>query len=202
MSKTEWKAGTMLYPLPVVLVSCGADDSEFNLFTVSWTGTICSNPPMCYISVRPERHSYGIIKKNMAFVINLINKDLVFATDWCGVKSGREFNKFQETKLTPVMSKNVAAPYVNESPLSIECEVTQIIPLGSHDMFIAKVVAVQSDNKYLDIETNEFSLEKAGLVSYTHGAYYQQGKNLGRFGYSVMKKRTIKKMNRAKNLGK
>ena len=141
--KVEWKPGTLIYPLPAVMVSCGSTPEEYNILTISWTGTICTDPPMCYISVRPERHSYEIIKKNMSFVINLTTFDLGFATDWCGVKSGRNFNKFKEMGLTPVLSEKVLAPYIAESPVNIECKVIEIKKLGSHDMFLAEVVGVK-----------------------------------------------------------
>jgi len=137
--KQDWKPGTMIYPLPAVLVSCGSTEEEYNIITVAWAGTICTNPPMCYISVRPERHSYPILKRNMEFVINLTTRDMAFATDWCGVRSGRDYNKFQEMKLTPGKAKMVSAPIIEESPLCIECRVKEIISLGSHDMFIADV---------------------------------------------------------------
>ena len=138
--KQDWKPGTMIYPLPAVMISCGSTPEEYNIMTVAWTGTICTNPPMCYISIRPERHSYEIIKKNMEFVINLTTKDLSFATDWCGVRSGKDYNKFEEMNLTPGNAKIVNAPIIEESPLSIECKVKEIMALGSHHMFIAEVV--------------------------------------------------------------
>lgn len=186
--KKDWKPGTMIYPLPALLISCGADESEYNIFTVSWTGTICSNPPMCYISVRPERHSYPIIKKNMEFVINLTTKDLAYATDWCGVRSGRDHNKFEEMGLTPGKSSIVKAPYIEESPLSIECKAREVISLGSHDMFIADVVNVLADEKYIDPKTGLFQLEDADLLVYSHGFYHEMGPLIGKFGWSVQKK--------------
>lgn len=189
MSKIAWKPGTSIYPLPAVMVSMGKTPEEYNIITISWTGTINTNPPMCYISVRPERHSFNILKKNMEFVINLTTKDLTHATDWCGVKSGREFNKFEEMKLTPVKAQIVDAPLIEESPLSIECKVNRIIPLGSHHMFIADVVAVNADKKYLNKETGAFHFNSAGLISYTHGFYYKQGDEIGNFGFSVKKKK-------------
>lgn len=191
MSKQRiaWAPGTMIYPLPAVLVSCGSTEEEFNALTVSWVGTICSSPAMCYISVRPERHSYDIIKRNGEFVLNLTTEDMAFATDWCGVKSGREFNKFKEMNLTTAMADVVKAPIVLESPINIECKVKQIIPLGSHDMFIAEVVNVLVDEQYLDKETNEFKLSQAKLLAYSHGHYYKLGEEIGRFGWSVRKKR-------------
>ena len=185
--KTDWKPGTMIYPLPAVLVSCGATPEEFNVMTVSWTGTICSNPPMCYVSIRPERHSYDIIKRNMAFVINLTTLDLAFATDWCGVKSGRNFDKFKEMNLTPVLSDKVIAPYVVESPVNIECRVTEIKPLGSHDMFIAEVIGVKASEKFINPKTQALDLKRTVPLAYLHGKYYTVGEFLGKFGFSVEK---------------
>jgi len=187
--KKEWKPGTMIYPLPAVMISCGAEESEYNIMTVSWVGTLCTNPPMCYISVRPERHSYPILKKNMEFVINLTTKDLAFATDWCGVRSGKDYNKFSEMKLTPGKASVVKAPIIEESPLCIECRVREIIPLGSHDMFIADVVNVLADDKYINKETGAFELENADLLVYSHGFYHEIGKQIGKFGWSVQKKK-------------
>ena len=185
--KIDWKPGTMIYPLPAVLISCGSDPSEHNLLTIGWTGTICTNPAMCYISVRPERHSYNILKKNMEFVINLTTKDMAYATDWCGVRSGKDFNKFEEMKLTPGKASIVQAPIVEESPLCIECRVKEILPLGSHDMFIAEVVNVLADDKYLDPETGSFDMQKADLLAYSHGKYFTLGELIGKFGWSVKK---------------
>jgi len=187
--KQNWKPGTMIYPLPAVMISCGAEESEYNILTVSWVGTICTNPALCYISVRPERHSYPIIKKNMEFVINLTNKEMAFATDWCGVKSGKDFNKFKEMKLTPGKATVVKAPVVEESPLCIECKVKEIIPLGSHDMFISEVVNVLADEKYIDPQTGTFNMGKAELLAYSHGKYYELGEMIGKFGWSVKKKK-------------
>ena len=188
-SHVSWKPGTLIYPLPAVLISCGNTEEDYNLITISWVGTICTNPPMCYISVRPERHSYDIIKKNMEFVINLTNEDMAYATDWCGVKSGKDFNKFAEMKLTPVKGEKVAAPIVKESPLCIECKVKEIIKLGSHDMFIADVVNVQADSKYIDPVTETFKLSEAKLIAYSHGHYYNLGEEIGKFGWTVKKKK-------------
>ncbi|MBR6310701.1 MAG: flavin reductase family protein [Paludibacteraceae bacterium] len=187
--KQQWRAGTMIYPLPAVMVSCGASPEEYNIITVSWTGTVCSDPAMCYVSVRKERHSYDIIKRNMAFVINLTTEELARATDWCGVRSGRDYDKFKEMHLTPVMSDNVKAPLIAEAPVSIECRVKQIIPLGSHDMFLAEVVSVQIDEQYLDPLTGAFRLDKAKLLAYNHGHYYKIGDEMGKFGWSVQKKK-------------
>jgi flavin reductase (DIM6/NTAB) family NADH-FMN oxidoreductase RutF len=193
MTKISWKPGTSIYPLPAVMVSMGKTPEEYNIITISWTGTINTNPPMCYISVRPERHSFNILKKNMEFVINLTTKDLAYATDWCGVKSGREFNKFEEMKLTPGKAQIVEAPLIEESPLNIECKVNRIIPLGSHHMFMADVVAVNAEEKYLDKKTGAFHFNSAGLISYTHGFYYKQGDEIGNFGFSVKKKERWRK---------
>lgn len=187
--KHQWKPGTMIYPLPAVLVSCGSSPEEYNLFTVAWTGTLCTNPPLCYISVRPERHSYGIIRKNLEFVINLTTEDVAYATDWCGVRSGKEYHKFEEMKLTPVKAEYVSAPLIKEAPVSIECRVKEIIPLGSHDMFIAEVVNVQADDRYLNPDTQKFELDRALPLVYVHGEYFGLGKKIGKFGWSVEKKK-------------
>ncbi len=188
MGKIQWKPGTMIYPLPAVMVSCGSTPDEYNIITISWTGTINTNPPMCYISVRPERHSYGIIKRNKEFVINLTTKKLIYAVDWCGVKSGKKFNKFEAMKLTPAKAQVVKAPIIDESPVNIECKVKDIISLGSHDMFIAEVVNVLADEQYLDPETGVFKLFESIPIAYSHGFYYELGKMIGRFGFSVKKK--------------
>jgi flavin reductase (DIM6/NTAB) family NADH-FMN oxidoreductase RutF len=187
--KISWKPGTMIYPVPSVMVSCGSEESEFNIFTVSWVGTVCTFPPMCYISVRPERHSYPILKKNMEFVINLTNKDIAYATDWCGVKSGKNYNKFREMKLTPGKAKIIKAPIIEESPLCIECVVKEIIPLGTHDMFLSEIVNIYADDKYLNPDTDAFDMEKAGLLAYVHGKYHELGKIIGNFGWSIKKKK-------------
>ena len=173
--KQDWKPGTMIYPLPALLVSCGSTEEEYNIITVAWAGTICTNPAMCYISVRPERHSYPILKRNMEFVINLTTKSMAFATDWCGVRSGKDYNKFEEMKLTPGKAKIVSAPIIEESPLCIECRVKEIISLGSHDMFIADVVNVKADDKYLNAETGKFELSEANPLVYVHGGYFELG---------------------------
>ena len=185
--KQQWKPGTLIYPLPAVLISCGETEEEYNMLTVAWVGTICTNPAMCYISVRPERHSYEIIKRTKSFVINLTNEDMARATDWCGVRSGKDYNKFQEMRLTPQKAQKVAAPIVLESPLSIECEVLEIKELGSHHMFIANVVNVQADERYIDPVTDEFRLSDAKLIAYSHGHYYKLGEEIGKFGWSVRK---------------
>ena len=187
--KHNWKPGNMIYPLPAVLVSCGSEPSEYNVLTVAWVGTLCTNPPMCYISVRPERYSYPIIQKNMEFVINLTTKDMAYATDWCGVRSGKDYNKFEEMKLTPGKAEVVKAPIVEESPVSIECRVKEIIPLGSHHMFVAEVVNVQADDCYLDKDSGRFELASADPLVYLHGGYFELGEKIGKFGGSVEKKR-------------
>lgn len=190
--KQDWKPGTMIYPLPAVMVSCGATPEEYNILTVSWTGTICSDPAMCYISVRPQRHSYDIIKRNGCFVINLTNNALARATDFCGVRSGRDTDKFREMKLTPGKAHFVAAPTIEESPVSIECEVVEIKPLGSHDMFIAKVVNVQVDDRYI-LEDGKLDMAAMNLIAYTHGEYFDVNNPKGFFGWSVRKKKVIKR---------
>ena len=187
--KHNWKPGNMIYPLPAVLVSCGSEPSEYNVLTVAWVGTLCTNPPMCYISVRPERYSYPILQKNGEFVINLTTKDMAYATDWCGVRSGKDYNKFEEMKLTPGKAEVVKAPIIEESPVSIECRVKEIIPLGSHHVFIADVVNVQADEAYIDPATGRFCLERAEPIVYSHGEYFALGDALGRFGWSVRRKR-------------
>ena len=191
--KQSWKPGTMIYPLPAVLISCGESEQEYNLFTVAWTGTVCTNPPMCYISVRPERHSYEIIKRTGEFVINLTTASLARATDWCGVRSGRDYDKFAEMGLTAEAAAVVKAPIVAESPVSIECRVKQIVPLGSHDMFIADVVNVLVDEEYINPETGKLELERADMIAYSHGEYFHLGKAIGHFGWSVRKKKKTHK---------
>lgn len=186
--KHNWKPGTMIYPLPAVLVSCGSSPEEYNILTVAWTGTLCTNPPLCYISVRPERHSYDILRRNMEFVINLTTEELAFATDWCGVRSGKDYNKFEEMRLTPGKAEVVAAPIIEESPVCIECRVKEIVPLGSHDMFVAEVVNVQADDRYLNPETGKFELDLARLLVYAHGEYFGLGRKVGTFGWTVKKK--------------
>jgi flavin reductase (DIM6/NTAB) family NADH-FMN oxidoreductase RutF len=192
MGKLIWKPGTMIYPLPAVLVSCGSVPEEYNLITISWTGTICTEPAMCYISVRPSRHSYAIIRRNGDFVINLTTKKLAFATDWCGVKSGSRFRKFNETGLTPVPASIVKAPMIEESPVNIECVVKDILELGSHHMFISEVVAINADEKYIDKSSGLFRLNDAVPLCYSHGKYYETGQFIGKFGFSVEKKKRIK----------
>jgi flavin reductase (DIM6/NTAB) family NADH-FMN oxidoreductase RutF len=192
MSKVIWKPGTMIYPLPAVMVSCGSVPEEYNIITISWTGTICTDPAMCYISVRPERHSYKIIRKNGEFVINLTTKKLSFATDWCGVKSGNKHNKFAEMGLTPSPASIVKAPLIDESPVNIECIVKEIMKLGSHHMFLSEVVAVNADERYIDEKTGLFRLNEAVPLCYSHGKYYETGSLIGKFGFSVQKKKKEK----------
>ncbi|MDR1018104.1 MAG: flavin reductase [Lachnospiraceae bacterium] len=186
MSKETWKPGNMLYPLPVVCVSCKRPGEKPNIITIAWAGTICSNPPMVSISITKQRYSHDIIWETKEFVINLVNKDLIYPCDYCGVKSGRDVDKFKEMNLTPLKSKNIEAPGIKESPVNIECKVKQIIELGSHDMFIAEVVGVTVENEYMD-ENNKFSLNETGLVTYSHGEYFTLGEKIGKFGYSVRK---------------
>jgi len=187
IEKEYWKPGNMLYPIPAVMVSCGSMEKP-NIITIAWAGTICSSPAMVSISIRKERYSYDLIKDSKEFAINLVKKDLVKTADYCGVKSGREVDKFKNMKLTPIQGRAISAPIIGESPVSMECIVKDIIPLGSHDMFIAEIVNVAVDKKYLD-ENGKFHLNKTGLVVYSHGEYYGLGELLGSFGYSVKKKK-------------
>lgn len=186
MAKQTWKGSTLLNPEPPVLVSCGSMEAA-NLITIGWTGTICTQPSMVSISVRPERYSYQLIKDSGEFIINLPTRKLVRAVDWCGVKSGRDYDKFAEMKLTPLPASTVSCPILAESPVNLECQVTQVIPLGSHDLFLAKVTAVDVDEALLD-EKGKLCLERADLIVYSHGEYFSLGKQLGTFGYSVRKK--------------
>lgn len=197
MAKQIWKAGNMVYPLPAVMVTCRDKDGNDNIITVAWTGTICTNPAMAYISVRPERHSYNMIKETGEFVINLTTKELTFATDYCGVKSGRDVDKFKECKLTKENAVHVNVPMIKESPVNIECKVERIDELGSHHMFVAKVLAVHADEKYMD-ETGKFNLAKSELIVYSHGEYYSMGEKLGTFGYSIRKKPKEQSKNKRK----
>ncbi len=192
--KVTWKPGTMIYPLPVILAGCGnSEKGDYNLITAAWTGIICTNPSMCYISVRPERHSYDLIKRDGAYTINLTTEELVKATDWCGVKSGRDFDKFRETGLTAIEGTRICSPIVKESPVNIECEVREIRELGSHHMFISDIVAVHADKEHLNPVTGAFDLSRANPICYSHGKYYSLDKKLGFFGFSVMKKKKKKK---------
>lgn len=177
----------MVYPVPAALVTVGAMPSEWNFLTVAWTGTICTDPAMLYISVRPERHSYPLLEKTMEFTLNLTTEAMAKATDWAGVRSGADYDKWKETGLTPLPGEKVSSPTIEESPLSIECRVKEVMRLGSHDMFIADVLNVRADSRWIDSRTGVFSLEKAGLLAYVHGGYYSIGDLIGKFGFSVKK---------------
>ncbi len=192
MSRKIWKAGTFIYPIPAVLISCGTM-KESNIFTVAWTGIINTNPAMVYISVRPSRYSYNLIKNTKEFVINLTNKELSFATDWCGVRSGKDCDKFKEMKLHKEKGKFVKCPLIKESPVAVECKVKEIVELGSHHMFIAEVLSIDADEKYID-DKGSFDISKCNLIAYANGGYYPLGKKIGKFGYSVQKKRNGKKI--------
>lgn len=188
MAKQTWKPGNMLYPLPAVMVSVRDAEGKDNVLTVAWAGTICTNPAMLSISVRPERHSYKALVETREFVVNLTTEDLVFATDYCGVRSGRDVDKFAELGLTKEPAEFVKAPLIGESPVNIECKVNRIEKLGSHDLFVADVVAVHADEKYMN-EEGRFDLSLARPIVYSHGEYFSLGKKLGKFGYSVAKKK-------------
>ena len=189
MAKQTWKPGNMIYPLPAVMVSTADKKGNSNILTVAWTGTVCTNPPMAYISVRPERYSYHMIKESGEFVINLTTKKLIRATDYCGVRSGRNVDKWKECRLTKSSAKSLKyAPVIEEAPVNIECKVKSIQELGSHHMFLAEVTAVQVDETYMD-EKGKFDLNRTGLIAYSHGEYRELGKAVGKFGYSVQKKR-------------
>ena len=184
MAREYWKPGNMLYPLPAVMVSCQRPGEKPNIVTVAWAGTVCSDPAMLSISVRPSRYSHDIIKETGEFVVNLIDEKTTRAMDWCGVKSGRDVDKFKECNLTPIPSKTVSAPSIGECPVSIECKVKQVLELGSHDMFIAEVTAVSVEGKHMD-KNGKFHLNDLGLTVYSHGEYFTLGRRLGKFGYSV-----------------
>lgn len=197
MAKQTWKPGNMLYPLPAVMVSTGDQDGNSNILTVAWTGTVCTNPPMVYISVRPERYSYHMIKESGEFVINLTTRSLARAADYCGVRSGRDVDKWKECGLSRAGSSELRyAPAIAESPVNIECRVKQILELGSHHMFLAEVAAVHVEETYLD-EKGRFDLNGTGLIAYSHGEYMDLGKVLGTFGYSVRKKKKKKSKRKA-----
>lgn len=188
MAKQTWKPGNMVYPLPAVMVSAGDKAGNTNIITIAWTGTICTNPAMLYISVRPERYSYDMIRESGEFVVNLTTEALAKVTDYCGVRSGRDVDKWKETGLTPGKANELSyAPIIEECPVNIECKVTEVKELGSHHMFMAEVVSVQVDDKYLD-ETGRFCLNETGLLAYSHGEYLGLGEQIGTFGYSVKKK--------------
>lgn len=191
MGKVMWKPGTFEYPIPAVMVSCGTMDKS-NIITVAWTGIVCTDPAQVYISIRPERFSYDIIKKSREFVINLTNEKLAYATDWCGVRSGRKYDKFKEMKLTKEKANFVSCPMIKESPVSIECKIKEIKELGSHHMFIADVLAINSDKQYIN-ENGAFDISKCELIAYANGGYYKLGKKIGKFGFSVEKKKKKKK---------
>lgn len=186
MSKQSWKPGNMLYPLPVVMVTVSDRQGRPNIFTVAWTGTVCSDPPMVSISVRPERYSHQIIEETGEFVINLTTSGLVYATDYCGVRSGKDTDKIRDMHLTLLPGEKVKAPLLKESPVNIECRVKQTLPLGTHDMYLADVVRVHVEETYMN-EKGRFVLEKAEPVVYSHGSYFALGKKIGTFGYSVRK---------------
>lgn len=196
MSRKIWKAGTFIYPLPAVMVSCGTMEKS-NIMTVAWTGIINTNPAMCYISVRPERYSYNLIKGQGEFVINLTNEKLAYATDWCGVKTGSKVDKFKEMHLTKEKAQFVKCPVIKESPVAIECKVKEVRELGSHYMFIAEVLSIDADEQYID-ENGAFDISKCNLIAYSNGHYYSMGKKIGRFGFSVQKKKNSGNMNRNK----
>ena len=195
MSKTIWKAGTFLYPIPAVMVSCGTMEQS-NIITIAWTGIINTDPAMVYISIRPTRFSYEIITESKEFVINLTDENLVYATDWCGVKSGKNVDKFKEMKLTKERAQFVKCPIIKEAPASIECKVLEIKELGSHNMIIAEVLAIHADNKFID-EYGAFDISRCNLIAYSNGGYYQLGKKIGKFGFSVKKIKS--ETNRLKN---
>ena len=188
MAKISWKPGNMVYPLPAVMVTVRGKDGKDNIITIAWTGTVCTNPPMLYISVRKERYSYEMLKESGEFVVNLTTEEIAKATDFCGVRSGENMDKFKETGLTKEEASVVNCAMIKESPVNIECKIREIIPLGSHDMFLADVVNVNVDEQYME-ENGKFDLGKANPIVYSHGTYYKTGKQLGTFGYSVKKKK-------------
>ena len=190
MGKVMWKPGTFIYPLPAVMVSCGTMDKS-NIITVAWTGILNTNPAKVYISVRPSRYSYNIIKEQGEFIINLTTKNLARATDWCGVKTGAKVDKFKELKLHKEKANFVKCPMIKESPVSVECKVTEVKEFGSHHMFIADVLAINADEKYID-DKGAFDISKCDLIAYSNGHYYSLGKKIGRFGFSVRKKKNKK----------
>ena len=192
MGKRQFKPGNMLYPVPAVLVTAADREGNSNIFTVAWAGTICTNPPMLSISVRPERHSYHMIRETGEFVVNLTTESMAWATDYCGVRSGRDTDKWKDTGLTPEKANVVNVPVIKESPVNIECRVVKVEELGSHHMFLAEVKAVQVDESYMN-ENGKFELNKTGLLAYSHGEYLGLGKKIGTFGYSVRKKKTVDK---------
>lgn len=192
MAKKIWKPSTLLNPVPVVMVTCTDETGKPNIITLAWAGTVNSSPPMLSISVRKERYSHGLIMARGQFAVNLTTQKLAFATDLCGVKSGRDTDKFEAAKLTPEKASVIDVPIIKESPVSLECIVKNTLELGSHDMFVAEIVAVDVDEELID-ESGKLALEKAGLIGYSHGKYWTLGKELGFFGYSVAKKKNIKR---------
>lgn len=200
MSKVMWKPGTFVYPIPAVMVSCGTME-ESNIITVAWTGILNTNPAMVYISVRPTRHSYNLIKEQGEFVINLTTEDLTYATDWCGVKSGKDVDKFKMMHLTKEKANFVKCPLIKESPVSVECKVKEIKEFGSHHTFIAEVLCINADEKYID-EKGAFDISKCNLIAYANGGYYNLNQKVGKFGFSVEKKKTKIKRKNAKTENK
>jgi len=196
MAKKEWKAGTFIYPIPAVMVTSG-DMEKSNIMTVAWTGILNTKPAMCYISVRPERYSYNLIKESGEFVINLTNEKLAYATDWCGVRSGKDYDKFKEMNLTKEKANHVKCPIIKESPVAVECKVKEIRELGTHHVFIAEVLSIDADEKYID-EKGAFDISKCDLIAYANGGYYSLDKKIGKFGFSVQKK----KIKQLKNIEK
>lgn len=192
MAKQTWKPGNMVYPAPAVLVSVANKEGKTDIITAAWTGNICSDPVMTYVSVRPERFSHHMIEETQCFVINLTTKALAKATDFCGVRSGRDVDKWKETGLTPEKADHIPAPLIRESPVNIECQVVNRLDLGSHTMFIAKVLAVHAEEAYID-ERGKFDLTASGLMAYAHGEYLELGKKIGTFGFSVKKKSAARK---------
>jgi len=193
IKKEIWKGGTMIYPLPAPMITCGDIDNKYNIITIAWTGIISTEPPRCYISVRPIRHSYQMIKESREFVINLTTSALAFAADWCGVKSGKDVDKFGEMKLTPQRAAEVKAPLIAESPINMECRVFDVQNMGSHDMFIADILNIHASEKYINKQTGAFNLAEADPICYSHGKYYSIDKFIGKFGFSVKKKKKKKK---------
>ena len=193
MTKVTFKPGTMVYPVPAVMVSCGSTEDSYNIITIAWTGIINSEPPMTYISVRKSRHSHGIIMRDREFVINLGTEKLAMKLDLCGVRSGRDLDKFESQSLTPIPATMVKCPMIQESPVNVECRVTQVLEFPSHDMFIAEIVAVSASKDYMN-KNGKLELERAGLLCYSHGEYYGLSKAVGKFGFSVMKAKTKKRL--------
>ena len=188
MARQTWKPGTMVYPVPAAMVTVADKAGNTNIITIAWTGTVCSDPPMTYVSIKPERYSHHMVEETGEFVINLTTKDTAFATDYCGVKSGRDVDKWKEMGLTPGKASKVSVPIIEECPVNIESRVTEVKRLGSHDMFLAEVVAVDVDEKYMN-ESGKFELNSTGIIAYSHGEYRELGPAVGKFGYSVQKRR-------------